>query len=79
MMKILIEALCVGIASLFVGLLLHVLLGHHALHEKSPTMKVEMMRLSTVLFLTGFVIHLSFEFLKLNKWYCKNGNACKTK
>ena len=29
------------------------------------------------LFLTGFVAHLLCEFLGVNKWYCKNGNACK--
>ena len=28
------------------------------------------------MFLFGVFIHLAFEFLGLNKWYCKNGNAC---
>lgn len=26
--------------------------------------------------LTGFLAHLLFEYTGLNKWYCKNGNAC---
>lgn len=29
------------------------------------------------LFLTGFLSHLLFEGAGLNKWYCKNGFACK--
>ena len=28
-------------------------------------------------FLSGVVIHLGFEFLHFNKWYCKHGAACK--
>ena len=28
-------------------------------------------------FITGFVMHLLFEAFGTNKWYCKNGNACK--
>jgi hypothetical protein len=27
-------------------------------------------------FLTGFLIHYLSEYYGLNKWYCKNGNAC---
>lgn len=28
------------------------------------------------MFIIGFLIHLVFEALGLNKWYCKNGAAC---
>tara|TARA_B110000858_G_C17798317_1_gene473745 strand:+ start:215 stop:415 length:201 start_codon:yes stop_codon:yes gene_type:complete len=28
------------------------------------------------MFIVGFLIHLMFEILGLNKWYCKNGAAC---
>ena len=28
------------------------------------------------LFLTGFLTHVVFEVLKINKWYCTNGIAC---
>lgn len=27
-------------------------------------------------FITGMIIHILFEMLGFNKWYCKNGNAC---
>jgi len=39
------------------------------------------MRLRSVilnLFITGFVIHIICEISGINKYYCKNGNACKT-
>lgn len=29
------------------------------------------------LFFTGFLAHVIFELIGANKWYCKNGNACK--
>lgn len=29
------------------------------------------------LFLTGFLSHLVFEALRINKWYCTNGVACR--
>lgn len=30
----------------------------------------------TNLFVVGFLIHLVFEILGLNRWYCKYGAAC---
>ena len=70
------EALIVGVSSLVMGLLLHYVLGHHAEHSNSPTMKKEMIQLSIILFLTGVLLHLFYEVTKMNGWYCKNGNAC---
>ena len=29
------------------------------------------------LFLTGFLGHILFEYTGVNKWYCKNGVACR--
>jgi len=29
------------------------------------------------LFLTGVFAHLFCEFSGINRWYCKNGNACQ--
>lgn len=76
MVNIAIEALVVGISALLMGLLLHVLLGHHAQHANSPTMKKEMIQLSVILFMTGVLLHLFYEYMGMNKWYCKHGNAC---
>ena len=73
--KLLIEAIIVGISTLIIGMLLHVLLGYHSQHAHSPTMKKEMIQLSILLFLTGASIHLLYEVTNMNKWYCKNGNA----
>lgn len=29
-------------------------------------------------FIAGAVGHFGFEYMGINKWYCKNGNACKS-
>ena len=76
-MKIVIEALALGLSSLLMGLFLHVLLGYHSQHSNSPTMKKEMIQLSILLFLTGVLLHLLYELSGMNKWYCKHGNACQ--
>ena len=77
--KLLIEAFFVGIAIVVMGTLVA---GSFALFMKSDLPPVckdwnknYVMELS--LFFTGFVSHLLFEFVGLNKWYCKNGIACK--
>lgn len=74
--KLFIEAFAVGISSVLIGLLLHVLLGYHSQHSNSPNMKKEMVQLSILLFLTGVSVHIFYEITNMNKWYCKNGNAC---
>ena len=37
------------------------------------------MNLSIKIFLTGVIGHYICEVSGLNRWYCKNGNACKSK
>lgn len=58
--KLLIEAL-------FVGILL-VIVGNFTLGKKTDLKK---------LFFTGVLVHIIFEVLGLNKWYCVNGVACR--
>ena len=76
MMKFIAETLVVGISSLLMGFLLHFVLGYHAQHANSPTMKKEMIQLGILLFLTGVCLHALYEITNMNRWYCKNGNAC---
>lgn len=33
--------------------------------------------LGMILFLTGVAVHLIAEWSGVNRWYCKNGSACK--
>ena len=75
--KLFLEAFVVGISSVLIGLLLHVLLGYHSQHANSPHMKKEMIQLTILLFLTGAFVHMFYEMTQMNKWYCKNGNACQ--
>jgi len=74
-LKFLIELVAVGVSSVVMGLTLHYLLGYHAQHANSPTMKKEMMQLVILMFLTGVSLHFLYEVTKVNAWYCKNGNA----
>ena len=65
MYKVLIEAFVVAIIVIIIGCVISHLLGRKCnLH------------LIKVLFLTGILTHLICEYTGVNKWYCKNGNAC---
>ena len=59
-----IEAGIVGIAIVIFGRLTRFLFG------KNYGMEIR-------LFLIGFLAHLFFEYTGINKWYCKNGIACR--
>ena len=78
-MKLLVEAVVVGIATVVIGTLVGFIIGKY-FSSNLPKIckswnKNHIMELS--LFLTGFSIHLLCEITGLNKWYCKNGFACK--
>ena len=80
-MKLMIEALVVGIATVVVGSVVGFGIGK-VLGSDMPKVcknwnKKYAMEIS--LFLTGSLLHLLFEFLGGNKWYCKNGIACLKK
>jgi hypothetical protein len=78
-LQVLIEAIAVGIANVIFGTVAGILVG--------PFFKIDLpieckdwnkffvMEIS--LFLTGVLIHFCFEIFGVNKWYCKNGSACK--
>ncbi len=74
-MKVLIEALVVGLVTAIVGLVIATSL---MFTEKDFSLKSYTFwpRVMLGYFLTGFVLHLLFESIGANKWYCRNGNAC---
>lgn len=78
-MKLLIEAVVVGVVVVIMGTLVTWLLGNTFSVDLPPVCKDwnknYVMEIS--LFLTGVITHLVFEFAGINKWYCKNGNACR--
>tara|TARA_B100000925_G_scaffold281214_1_gene252743 strand:+ start:1288 stop:1527 length:240 start_codon:yes stop_codon:yes gene_type:complete len=79
MKGLLIEALVVGVATVVVGSIVGLVVGK-VLGSDLPSVckdwnKKYAMEIS--LFLTGAVLHLLFELVGGNKWYCKNGVACK--
>jgi len=77
MLKLLVEALVVGVSVVVMGLIVHLLFGYHSKHAHSEKMNKEMIDLVITLFFTGVFLHLLFEVTGLNSWYCKNGNACE--
>jgi len=78
MQKLLIEAFFVGIAVVVigsaVGYIISKLFSVDLPQICKKWNKNHVMELS--LFLTGAILHLLCEGVGLNKWYCKNGNAC---
>jgi H+/Cl- antiporter ClcA len=73
--KLLLESLVVGILTAVVGLVIATSL---MFFEKDFKLSDYHFwpRVMLGYFLTGFIIHLICEWTKINKWYCKNGNAC---
>jgi hypothetical protein len=79
MNKLIIEAFAVGIILLIVSI---PVMGYlHSSHpddyagcEHLPSKSKKKYYVSTVII--GMLVHLICEFSGINKWYCKNGNAC---
>lgn len=77
-MKLLVEAIVVGLAVLVCGSIVGYVVGK-CFSIDLPTVckkwnKNHIMEIS--LFLTGFILHLICEIGGVNKWYCKHGRAC---
>ena len=80
-MKLLIEAVVVGISVVIIGSLVGYVVGR-SLSVDIPKLCKEWNKnhiMEITLFLTGFILHLVCEFSGVNGWYCDNGNACKNK
>lgn len=72
------EALVVGILTVIIGSMVGYIIGS-LFSNNLPKIckewnKNHVMEIS--LFFTGFIIHILCEVIGINKWYCKNGNAC---
>jgi hypothetical protein len=79
MNKLIIEAFAVGIILLIVSIpvmgSLHIIYPEdYAGCEHLPSKSKNKYYASTVII--GILVHLLCEFSGINKWYCKNGNAC---
>ena len=78
-MQLIIEAIIVGFINLIVGYGLLYTTYTFIL----PDLKKNFIKCNKyycvliMLFLAGVIIHLICEITKVNKWYCKNGYACK--
>lgn len=75
MQKLLIEAIVVGIMLVVVSvivanLLVPLMTPQHKFFKTDLTFII-------VMFVTGVIVHLLCEATGVNRWYCKNGNACK--
>jgi hypothetical protein len=76
---VLIEATVVGIIFLFITSI--IMIGLHYMFPNDYTGCLYLPNKSSfkyyaATFLSGFIVHLLCECLGVNKWYCKNGNAC---
>jgi hypothetical protein len=75
-MKLLFEAIVVAIVTGIVGFIISTIMMY--IFDKKFNFKKYHFWPSVVLsfMLTGFLLHLGFEFTGANKWYCRHGNAC---
>ena len=71
-LKFSVEVLVVGIMTVIIGLII----SYITMGEKAKKFN-HWERVALSFFLTGLIIHLLCELTGLNKWYCKNGQACK--
>ena len=85
MSQLIYEAASVGAMTVLFGNVVACLLDFAVL---SPKLKMKLPLISNkdrfyemgiILFLTGVSIHLFCEFIGINRWYCRHGNACKSK
>lgn len=83
-LQILKEATIVGLSVVIMGVLIRCLMRYTPLHvkrdpelEKNREHWNKYHKGEVSLFLIGFLLHILFEYTKINKYYCKEGNACK--
>lgn len=79
MLRLLVEAIVVGILTVAVGSLVGYLLSLATTSDLPAECKNwnKYYIMEIALFLTGVIIHLGCEVTGINRWYCKNGFACR--
>ena len=79
MVRLLVEAVAVGLGIVVVGTLVSWVVGRMMGTDLPPVCKDwnKNYIMEICLFLSGVIVHLLCEFSGLNKWYCKNGFACR--
>lgn len=79
MLQLLLEATIVGILTIIIGSLVGYGISKFVSSDLPEVCKNwnKFYIMEITLFLTGFLIHLLCEAVGVNKWYCKNGFACK--
>ena len=73
-LKILFEGWIVGKTTLLVGIIISYI---YAKMTDNNTKFLNNKGMYICLFLTGFVLHISWDLVGLNKWYCNNCAGCK--
>ncbi len=79
MQKLLVEASVVGVMVVVIGTLVSYFIGKFTSTDLPPVCKDwnKNYIMEITLFVIGFITHILCEYVGLNKWYCKNGVACK--
>ena len=73
-LKILFEGFVVGVTTIIYASIISYV---YAKITDNNTKFLNNIGMYVCLFLTGFLLHISWDLIGLNKWYCKNCAGCK--
>jgi hypothetical protein len=76
-MKLVYETGFVGVMTVVVGLIVTWVVGLMRGHPSKTKNATDWAYCALVFFITGVLIHIICEYTRINKWYCKHGNACQ--
>jgi O-antigen/teichoic acid export membrane protein len=76
-MNFLYEILAVGVATAIIGFLVSTLLMYVFVKDFSTKKYHFWWQVILSYFITGCLVHVLCQITGINKWYCKNGVACK--
>ena len=77
MYKLIIESVIIGCITSILGNIIIHMLNRYNSYEKNDNLNNKIYKykqtylIQIALFLTGFLIHLSLEYIGLDKWYCE--------